>query len=225
MGAGRGRGSRARAPKKKNLARAPRARAPPAALFSRNLPLIRRWACALTHAPLFTQNSTCTPGSLTPSRRAPAVLQWPSARAVLITAACAKNATSGALAGDAPCEGALTSSTTVPAYALPPRWEPATFVTPACGLSLTLPFPGLAGEPSVPGGDGGYEIPLLPPTTLTCESIAALKNLGPGGWVGKGRKNKVGKGCALQGPLVDPQEAISRALAKLEEAKAVLGLA
>jgi len=163
------------------------------------------------------------------------VLQWPSARAVLVTAACTKPAGGNATAdGASPaCEGAITSSTTVPAYALPPRWEPATLVTPACGLSLTLPFPGMAalrgGAPSPPGSDGGYEIQLLPPTTLACDSLADLAKLGPGGgWLGgkgRGKKGKqVGRGCTVEGPLVDPAEAVARALAKLEEAKGVLGL-
>lgn len=172
-------------------------------------------------------HSTCTPGTLTPSRRAPAVLQWPSARAVLVTAACVKNGTGGAgYDGDAapPCEGALTSSVSLPAYALPPRWEPASFQTPACRAGVTLPFPGaLAGGP--PGGDGGLEINLLPANTLECDSIASLKNLAPGAWLGGRGRGRKSRGCAVSGPLVDPEAALAAALTKLEDAKGVLGLA
>lgn len=160
---------------------------------------------------------TCSPGKLTPSKRAPAVLQWPLARAALVTAACVKDDTKAA--GDPPCQGAVTASQTVPAYALPPRWEPATFVTPACTAGVALPLPGA--PPSLPGGDGGYELNLLPPTVLECDSLADLATVGAG--LFKGRK-KAG-GCRVSGPLVDPEAAIQAALAKMEEAKVVLGLA
>jgi hypothetical protein len=161
---------------------------------------------------------TCSPGKLTPPRRAPAVLQWPSARAALVTAVCVKNDTKAE--GDPPCTGAVTASQTVPAYALPPRWEPATFVTPACTAGVALPFPGA--PPTPPGGDGGSEFNLLPPTVLECASLADLASVGTA-WLGKGRK-KAG-GCRVSGPLVDPEAAVAAALAKLEEAKGVLGLA
>jgi hypothetical protein len=168
-------------------------------------------------------HSTCTPGRLTPSKRAPAVLQWPSARAVLVTAACVKNGTADA--DGPPCEGAITASQIVPAYSLPPRWEPSVFVTPACSAGLTLPFPGRAASLAVtpPGDDGGIEFNLLPATTLECDSIADLGRLGAG-WVG-GRGRGKQSGCRLSGPLVDPEAAVGAALAKLAEVNGVLGLA
>ena len=174
-----------------------------------------------THA-----HSTCTPGTLNPSKRAPAVLQWPSARAVLVTAVCVKNGTSSAAGSSPPpCQGAITASQALPAYSLPPRWEPATFVTPACRAGLTLPFPGrVAALPfTPPGEDGGIEVPLLPPTTLECDSLAALKGLGLD-WPGRRGRAAAG-GCRVSGPLVDPQAAVDAALDKLAEVKGVLGLA
>ena len=211
---------RARTPGERGEAEPPTA-PPPTLLIS--APSLSRPTPPHTHT---HAHSTCTPGTLNPSKRAPAVLQWPSARAVLVTAVCVKNGTSSAAGSSPPpCQGAITASQTLPAYSLPPRWEPATFVTPACRAGLTLPFPGrVAALPfTPPGEDGGIEVPLLPPTTLECDSLAALKGLGLD-WPGRRGRAAAG-GCRVSGPLVDPQAAVDAALDKLAEVKGVLGLA
>lgn len=145
-----------------------------------------------THSalPLLLTLSDCTPGYLLPPIRAPAAFALPSIRMTLTAGACVAAQERPNATYPLPvvtCTPFLTSYDYTPASVLPPRTTPGAAVGPACALSASL------------GGNAtGLTQVIIPPVSMTCTSLDALKKgecvIGggvPGGAKKRGKKQRV----------------------------------